>query len=69
MIAFRNNWNYEGFKNYDVAIFVIDGELSAFSYEKTVKAKVVSRDLTVLIQACLCSVCRSTVAPMVWKMW
>ena len=37
-------------KNDGVAIFVTDEELSAFSYEQTVKAKVVSKDLTTLTQ-------------------
>ena len=39
----------------DVAIFVTDEELSAFSYEKIVKAKFVSIDLKTLTQAYLCS--------------
>ena len=37
-------------KNDDTAIFVTDEELSAFSYEQTVKAKVVSIDLKTLTQ-------------------
>ena len=37
-------------KNDDIAIFVTDEELSAFSYEQTVKAKVVSIDLKTLTQ-------------------
>ena len=41
-------------KNDDVAIFVTDEELSAFSHEKTVKAKVVSTDLKTLAQTYLC---------------
>ena len=40
-------------KNDDVAIFVTDEELSVFSYEKTVKAKVVSIDLKTLAQTYL----------------
>ena len=37
-------------------------EFSAFSYEKTVKAKVVSIDLETLTQTYLCSVCSSPVS-------
>ena len=49
-------------KNDDVAIFVTDEELSAFSYEKTVKAKVVSIDLKTLAQIYLCPVCSAPVS-------
>ena len=49
-------------KNDDVAIFVTDEELSAFSYEKTVKARVVSIDLKALTQTYLCPVCSAPVS-------
>ena len=49
-------------KNDDVAIFVTNEELSAFSYEKTVKAKVVSIDLKTLAQTYLCPVCSASVS-------
>ena len=49
-------------KTDDVAIFVTDKEFSAFSYEKTVKVKVVSIDLETLTQTYLCSVCSSPVS-------
>ena len=48
-------------KNDHVAIFVTDEELSAFSYEKTVKAKVVSIDLKALTQTYLYPVCSAPV--------
>ena len=48
-------------KNDDIAIFVTDEELSVFSYEKTVKAKVVSIDLKTLAQTYLCPVCSAPV--------
>ena len=41
-------------KNDDLTIFVTNEELSAFSHEKTVKAKVVSIDLKTLTQTYLC---------------
>ena len=43
-------------KNDDVAVFVTDEELSAFSYEKIVKAEVVSIDLKTLTQTYLCPI-------------
>ena len=49
-------------KNDDVAIFVTNEELSAFSYEKTVKAKVVSTDLKTLTQIYLCPACSAPVS-------
>ena len=49
-------------KNDDVAIFVTDEELRAFSYEKTVKAKVVSTDLKTLAQTYSCPVCSAPVS-------
>ena len=49
-------------KNDDVAIFVTKEELSAFSYEKTVKAKVVSTDLKTLTQIYLCPTCSAPVS-------
>ena len=49
-------------KNDDVAIFVTDKELCAFSYEKTVKTKVVSTDLKTLTQTYLCPVCSAPVS-------
>ena len=48
-------------KNDDVAIFVTNEELSALSYGKTVKAKVVSIDLKTLTQTYLCPVCSAPV--------
>ena len=48
-------------KNDDVAIFVTDEELSAFSYKKTVKAEVVSIDIKTLTQTYLCPVCSAPV--------
>ena len=48
-------------KNDDVAIFVTDEELRAFSYEKTVKAKVLSIDLKTPTQTYLCPVCSTSV--------
>ena len=44
-------------KNDDVAIFVTDEDLSAFSYEKSVKAKVFFIDLKTVAQTYLFSVC------------
>ena len=49
-------------KNDDVAIFVTDRELCVFSYEKTVKTKVVSTDLKTLTQTYLCPVCSAPVS-------
>ena len=49
-------------KNDDVAIFATDVELSAFSYEKAVTAKVVSIDLKKLMQTYLCPVCSTPVS-------
>ena len=49
-------------KNDDVAIFVTDEELSAFSYEKTVKAKVVSIDFKTLAQTYICPFCSAPVS-------
>ena len=49
-------------KNDDVAIFVTDEELSAFPYEKSVKAKVVSIDLKTLTQTYVCPVCSAPVS-------
>ena len=45
-------------KNDEVAIFVTDEEISAFSYEKT---EVVSIDLKAVTQTYLCSVCHEPV--------
>ena len=49
-------------KNDYVAIFVTDEELSAFSYEKTVKAEVLSIDLKTMTQPYLCHVCSAPVS-------
>ena len=49
-------------ENNDVAIFVTDVELSAFSYENAVTAKVVSIDLKKLTQTYLCPVCSTPVS-------
>ena len=49
-------------KNDDVAIFVTNEELSAFSSEKNVKAKIVSIDLQTLTQTNLCPVCSAPVS-------
>ena len=49
-------------KNDHVSIFVTDKEVSAFSYEKTVKAKVVSVDLKTMTQTNICSVCSAPVS-------
>ena len=49
-------------ENNDVAIFVTDVELSAFSYENAVTAKVVSIDLKKLTQRYLCPVCSTPVS-------
>ena len=49
-------------ENNDVATFVTDVELSAFSYENTVTAKVVSIDLKKLTQTYLCPVCSTPVS-------
>ena len=46
----------------DVTIFLTHEELSAFSYEKTVKAKVVAIDLNTLAQTYLCPVCSAPVS-------
>ena len=62
MIVFWNQLKLLRFQNDDIAIFVTDEELSAFSYEKTVKAKIVSIDLKTLTQTYLCPVCSSPVS-------
>ena len=49
-------------KNDDVAVFVTDEELNAFSCEKTVKAKHVFIDFKTLIQTYLCPICRAPVS-------
>ena len=49
-------------ENNDVATFVTDVELSAFSYENAVTAKVVSIDLKKLTQTYLCPVCSTPVS-------
>ena len=49
-------------KNDVIAIFVTDKELSAFSYEKTLKAKVLSIDLKTMTQKYLCPVCSAPVS-------
>ena len=49
-------------ENNDVATFVTDVELSAFSYENAVAAKVVSIDLKKLTQTYLCPVCSTPVS-------
>ena len=49
-------------KNDNVAISVTGEELSAFSYEKTVKAKVISIDLKTLTQTYLSPVCSAPVS-------
>ena len=46
----------------DVTIFITHDELSAFSYEKTVKTKVVAIDLKTLVQTYLCPVCSAPVS-------
>ena len=49
-------------ENNDVATFVTDVELSAFSYENAVTAKFVSIDLKKLTQTYLCPVCSTPVS-------
>ena len=48
-------------KNDDVAIFVTEEELNAFSCEKAVKAKHIFIDFKTLIQRYLCPICRAPV--------
>ena len=49
-------------KNDDVAIFVTDEELNAFSYERPVKAEFFFIDLKTLTQIYLCPVCSAPVS-------
>ena len=46
----------------DVAVFVTDEELNAFSCEKTVKAKHVFIDFKTLVQTYLCPICSAPVS-------
>ena len=49
-------------KNDDVAIFVTEEKLNAFSCEKTVKEKHIFIDFKTLIQTYLCHICRAPVS-------
>ena len=48
--------------SHDVTIFVTDEELSAFSYERSVKAKLVFTDLETLTQIYPCPLCSTPVS-------